>query len=87
MNRVDVMKACLAEAGFPDVEVTPDCGDPNGCACGWPTVHFPSSDCEPLERATHKAFLLMGCPSTPGCFNCWSDWALEQCEHFVPTTP
>lgn len=68
MSKADVMRACLAEAGFPDADVSGVCAAV-GCGCDWPTVY--DMNTEEMARAVHRAFLIMGCPDTQGCYACW----------------
>lgn len=85
VNRVEVMKACLAEAGYSDAVVYPcpgDCDDPQ-CEA-WPHVRIEVVDIG-VSRAIHRAYLLMGNRGTQPCFDCWNECNDDECKHLVDT--
>lgn len=83
MTRADLLRACLAEAGFPELPVVETCRECPMCDCnGWPTVLFTTTDVpEEQSRAVWRAFRLMGCPDTHPCYSCWHYGERGLCPH------
>lgn len=83
-EQVRFLRAALAEAGYPDADVRPNPGDPEGIVVATGFLGVPEREAYRAGFLMHRA---MDHTTVVPCFDCWRQQSSWHIEDSVPVQP